>query len=368
MKEEFINDINNNELNMFLAKTKSKIWIDSNEEEVLVDFSWVDKVEECLPYLDTIIRNPKRFLIQEEEVINVEKSKKVTTETVRHLAQHSNFIDDVEEESGEVRPKKVLNITKEDTIDIYENRFIYTLFKTLSAFIDNQIERFGDDGSYYQCDRKVTFEGQTKVKDDRVKINVTLENNRRHEIPIVADDELSMPERIKEIKTVLDGFKTTEFIKSLVSVAPVRSPLRKTNLILKEPNFKKAAELWDYLEQFNIIDPKVSTKTEVISDNKDVEEFYNFGYFLNYDALNLLNSKYPKRSSNLYNVAFIKNLIEDYLDEIGGSEKVFTKMLKDQFKIVLKARKKREKEIKRICANFIQTQNDNLRKCEDLLR
>ena len=71
MKEDYVNNINNNELNMFLAKTKSKIWIDSSEEEVLVDFSWVDKVEECLPYLDTIIRNPKRFLVQEEEVINV---------------------------------------------------------------------------------------------------------------------------------------------------------------------------------------------------------------------------------------------------------------------------------------------------------
>lgn len=367
MKEEYINSINNNELNTFLAKTKSKIWIDSSEEEVLVDFSWVDKIEECLPYLDTIIRNPKRFLVQEEEVINVEKSKKITTETIRHLAQHSNFIEDVEE-SGSVRPNKVLNITKEDTIDIYENRFIYTLFNVLSKFIDSQIERFGDDGSYYKCDRVVNFEGETNIKYDKVKIKLTLENNRRHEIPIVEDEEKSMAERIKAIKLVLDGFKTTEFIKSLVSVAPVRSPLRKTNLILKEPNFKKAAELWDYLEQFNIIEPKVSTKTDIISENKDVENLYNFGYFLNYDALNLLNSKYPKLPSNLYNVAFIRNLIEDYLDEIGGSEKTFTKMLKDQFKMVLKNRKKREKEIKKICYSFVQLQNDNLKKCEDLLK
>jgi len=367
MKEDYVNSINNNELNMFLAKTKSKIWIDSNEEEVLVDFSWVDKVEEALPYLDTIIRNPKRFLVQEEEVINVEKSKKITTETVRHLAQHSNFIEDVEED-GDIMPKKVLNITKEDTIDIYENRFIYTLFKVLSEFIDKQLDRFGDDGSYYQCDRKVNFEGETKVKYDKVKIHLTLENNRRHEIPIVEDEDKSMPNRIKAIKTVLDGFKTTDFIKSLVSVAPVRSPLRKTNLILKEPNFKKAAELWDYLEQFNIIDPKISTKTEIISDNEEVKDLYNFSYFLGYDALNVLNSKYPKIGGNLYNVAFIKNLIEDYLDEIGGSEKVFTKMLKEQFKIVQKNRKKREKELKKICNSFVQEQTDSLRKCEELLK
>ncbi len=367
MKEDYIEQINNDELNMFLNKTKSKIWIDSAEEEVLIDFSWVSKVEECMPYLDRIVRNPKRFLIQEEEIINVEKAKKVTTETIRHLAQNSSLIEDIADD-GMVQPKKVLNITKEDTIDIYENRFIYTLLKNLEKFIDIQIEKYGDEGSYYKANRKINFEGETKLKYDKVKFSMTLEDNKYHPIPILEEDELTMKERLLSIKSLLMGFNTTEFIKSLISVSPVRSPIRKTNLILKEPNFKKAAELWDYLEQFQILEPKISNNTDSIRDNKAIQDIYNFSSFLEFNALSLLDTKYEKKRSNLYNVAFIKNLIEDYLDEVGGSERIFTRLLKEQFKIVLKSRKKREKDIKRLCLKFVQKQNSAFDKCELLLK
>lgn len=367
MKEDYIEQINNNELNMYMNKSKSKIWIDSLEEEVLIDFSWIEKIEECLPYLDKVIRNPKRFLIQEEEIINVEKSKKVTTETIMHLAQNTNLIEDIDSE-GMVQPKKVLNITKEETIDIYENRFIYTLLKNLNNFVDRQIEKFGEEGSYYKCNRKVNFEGVSKLKYDVIRYTISLENSRKHEVPILKENELSIEDRLISIKALLSGFNSTDFIKSLTSVALVKSPIRKTNLILKEPNFKKAAELWDYLESFEIEEPKITNKTEILEDNKDIKELYNFASYIAYDALSLLDTKHEKKKSNLYNSIFIKNLIEDYLDEVGGSERIFTRMLKEQFKIVQKFRRKREKDIKRICGRFIQRENANLEKGELILK
>lgn len=367
MKEDYTGNINDNELKIFLAKTKSKIWIDSKEEEILVDFTWLEKVEECLPYLDKILRSPKRFLVQEEEIIEVEKAKKTTPETIRHLAQNSNLIQDIADD-GMVQPKKVLNITKEDTIDIYENRFIFTLIKNLSKFLDMQIEEFGDEGSYFKCDRKVSFEGETKLRFDNIKVNLTLENQRMHEIPIPEEGQSSRQERIQEVKKIISGFSKTEFIKALVQVAPVRSPIRKTNIILKEPNFKKAAELWDYLEQFQIEQPKITRKNEIITDNESIKDQFDFGYFIDFDSLSMLDTKYSRKKSNLYNVAYIKNLIEDYLDEVGGSERVFTRMLKEQFKLVSKLRRGREKKIKKICYKFIQIQNENFDKCEALLK
>ncbi len=367
MKEEYIENINDSELNIFLAKTKSRIWIDSKEEEIIVDFSWVDKVEECLPYLDKILRNPKRFLIQEEEIIAVEKAKKTTTETVMHLAQNSNLIQNIGDD-GMVQPKRVLNINKEETIDIYENRFIYTLVHNLERFINLQIEKFGDAGSYFKCHRKATFDGETKLRFDNVKFNVTLENQREHEIPIPEEDQLPMRQRLNEVKSIILGLYRTEFFKSLIQVAPVRSPIRKTNIILKEPNFKKAAELWDYLEQFQIEEPKVIKRNEVISDNEIIKDKFDFSGYINFDALSLLDTKYSRKKSNLYNISYIKNLIEDYLDEIGGSERIFTKMLKEQFKLVSKVRKNREKKIKKICSKFIENQKISFEKCELLLK
>ena len=120
---EIFGNVSNEDYKSFSDKINSIINFTRTTENVSRDFSWVPIVEETIPYLDTIIRNPKKFLQQEEDIVIVEKSKKISTETVRHLAQHTNFIQDVDDE-GMVKPSKVLNVEKEDSWDLYENRFI----------------------------------------------------------------------------------------------------------------------------------------------------------------------------------------------------------------------------------------------------
>ena len=56
-------------------------------------------------------RNPRRFIIQEEDVVIVEKIKRISQETIKHLAQHSENINDLDQ-NGEVVPKKLLNVSK----------------------------------------------------------------------------------------------------------------------------------------------------------------------------------------------------------------------------------------------------------------
>ena len=76
--------------------------------------------------IDNIFENPKRFIVSQDEILNIEKSKKVGVETVKHLSKHTNFISEVDEETGDIKPEKLLNELKEETFNTYENRFIYT--------------------------------------------------------------------------------------------------------------------------------------------------------------------------------------------------------------------------------------------------
>ena len=48
-----------------------------------LSFDWLEQIEFSCPYLDIIIRNPKLTLIKEERVVNVEKSKRVTVESIK---------------------------------------------------------------------------------------------------------------------------------------------------------------------------------------------------------------------------------------------------------------------------------------------
>ncbi|MEG2675753.1 MAG: DUF2357 domain-containing protein, partial [Clostridia bacterium] len=66
-------------------------------------------------------------------------ARAISTESVKHLAQHTNLISSVDKD-GMVTPNKILNTTKEESFEIYENRFIYTLIKNLSAFITRRMD------------------------------------------------------------------------------------------------------------------------------------------------------------------------------------------------------------------------------------
>ena len=70
---EIFGNVSNEDYKSFNDKINSIINFTRTTENVSRDFSWVPIVEETIPYLDTIIRNPKKFLQQEEDIVIVEK-------------------------------------------------------------------------------------------------------------------------------------------------------------------------------------------------------------------------------------------------------------------------------------------------------
>lgn len=104
--------------------------------EKVIDMDWVVAFEEALPYIQKAIDEQRRFIKQVENVVRVEKAKRITTDSVKHLAQHTNFIAKVE--GDKVTPNKILNIEREESFDIYENRFLYTLINNALRFVNDK--------------------------------------------------------------------------------------------------------------------------------------------------------------------------------------------------------------------------------------
>ena len=95
---DYLNNLNKEKLDSFVDNTDSSIVVKKNVNKQISDTSWIDMVEDCIPYLDNIIRNPRRFIVQEENIVPIEKTKVVTEESIRHLAQHTQLIQDVKED------------------------------------------------------------------------------------------------------------------------------------------------------------------------------------------------------------------------------------------------------------------------------
>ena len=265
---DYINNLNKDKVSFFTKATSSDILIKKNIDAKVSDTSWIDMVEECIPYLDNIIRNPRRFIAQEENIVPIEKAKVVTEESIRHLAQHTNMIQEVQED-GTVIPIKLLNVYREETVDLYENRFIKSLVDNLYTFVTNKLEE-SDQKSYAKVDSEVTYKGLMKKNGEVVEVNLELKSKKETDVDASKDGH-SLDERIKHIKDIVSAFKGSSFIKNLKESAPVRSPIRKTNVILKEQNFIKALELWEYLEKNNIKPITSYEKKELTSKSNDIK-------------------------------------------------------------------------------------------------
>ena len=85
------------EKEQFTKNVESKLHVQTDVEKAAQDTSWIEMMEETIPHLDSIFRNPNRFIINEEEIVKIERARKITVESIRHLTKHTNFIQEIED-------------------------------------------------------------------------------------------------------------------------------------------------------------------------------------------------------------------------------------------------------------------------------
>ena len=357
---DYINNLNKDKASSFVGATSSDILIKKNIDAKVSDTSWIDMVEECIPYLDNIIRNPRRFIVQEENIVPIEKAKVVTEESIRHLAQHTSMIQEVQED-GTVIPLKLLNVYREETVDLYENRFIKSLVDNLYTFVTNKLEE-SDQKSYAKVDSEVTYKGIMKKKDEVVEVNLQLTSKKETDVDASKDGH-SLDERIEHIRDIVSAFRSSTFIKSLKESSPVRSPIRKTNVILKEQNFIKALELWEYLEKNNIKPVTSIEKRNEVSKSNVVKTLYDLAFFINSDALDT-----SKEESNGYNSAIVSKLVNDFVFSGDITEKEFKKLMEKEFKEANKRKEKATSGIKKCIEAFLDDVDKKKKKMVTIIK
>ncbi len=245
----------NEKAETFIDKINSEMHFQSDYSSNSFDFNWLDELEFACPYIDNIFRNPRVALIKEEDIVNIEKTKKVSVASIKDLSKNTHYIEKINEETDEVQPSRLLIERTEETYNTYENRFIFTLVFNLSRFIMAKEKEF--ENLEIKDEKSLEYAASTETDKERVNIELKITSN---EFPNKDEkDSKSIDERLEEVREKLDiikrflyGWRNSEMYISLerANVALVRSPIRRTNLILKNPNFQAATKVWDFLQSF----------------------------------------------------------------------------------------------------------------------
>lgn len=335
-------DIVNEFDDQFSNQIDSKMNVKIDYEKKCVDFTWLDIFEDSMRYIDNILRNPKRFIINEEEIVKVELSKKITVESVIHLTQHTNYIQDYDPKNGDVRPSKVLNINKEESLDTYENRFIHTLIKQMNMFLDKHIDDILK-GSYCNDNKEIKYNAKAKIDDEEVNLSLKLDSTNNQMLDSGERNGVSVQDRIKKIKTQMSGFMGTELMVTLdkLHVPDVRPPIRKTNVLLKNPNFIKALEVFNYLQNYNKNNYSLEKQKEDYMDTGFAKEQFDESFLLGYLVMNSISEYSAKHTKEQVTAMTVGKIIDAILDNNENITK------KDLDELINKEYKKSKNKIKK---------------------
>ena len=272
------------------------------------NFDWLNEVEFALIYLDNIVRSPRVILVNEEEVVKVERAKKITVASIKNLARNTHFIEKIDDATKDVQPSKILEVRSEESYNTYENRFIFTLIDMLTRFIARQEEALKDIKN--DSSKTLQYAASTTINGERVKIELNI--NSQEETKLDNDKETQeklkeIKERIKKIKQYLTYWNKSEFIKNLIKARAsfVIPPIKKTNLILKNPNFQVATRLWEFLYSYGLNDTDDVKSGVDTSGTNTLKEILDDSFLTQYFVLDSISQSKREQKEKLSKYAVV---------------------------------------------------------------
>ncbi len=251
MQELLQNDFTYNYITASLKDgDKGKDSLTGKTNEKVIDMDWVEAIEEALPYIQKAIDEQRRFIKQIENVVRIELARKTGPDSVKHLSQHTNFIAKVEGDM--VTPNKILVTEQEESFAIYENRVLMTLIRRALHFVDDKYSKMKGVPNDSYNNIKVIRHAELDDKKVDFAFNYINESHESlaDDLDVLDVSELSDFDRIRRIRTTLNEFLNTQLMREIAKEPEVHPPITQTNLLKKNPNFKKAMELWNFLDSY----------------------------------------------------------------------------------------------------------------------
>lgn len=259
---------------LFEMAQASGTTIEQQREELVkvVDEEWISMIEDSLDAINTIIEKPRRFITTEEEVVPVSLAKKISADSVRHLSQNTQFL--APSEDGSVHPTRILNVNTVETYDLYENRFIYHLIQRLLTFVDKRT-----DVIFWSTGNEIRnrFKMHSKIDDayEEIEYNVEMTVKNRQSFAENDADNMDVFMRIDRVRRLVMALRGASFCQIMNGCSAVRSPIQRTNLIMKEPNYRKCYQLWQFMERYDKVGYNIDVQQQALAfDDEYMVQMY----------------------------------------------------------------------------------------------
>ena len=278
-----------------VSRADNQFQFSNRKMEKTVDMNWVDAIEDSLPAFQSIVSNPRNVIKEDELVVNVANAKKAGADVVRHLAQHAELVEKFDERTGDVRPSKLMQKYREDSVGLYENRLVFTAMEMAHQFVkirhDALLSAMSDEfGAKLKVDS--TMETATELVHMDMFLHIK-ETDSAIETDAKNGEVFA---RISKMHRILTMLMHTQFAEQMMKLPRFKGAMTKTNVLKKNPYYRKIVSLLEFMRNYDDIGYTI----KIIEQNPEINETLQQDIYHNI----------------LFNYLILKGYLEDEQDRI----------------------------------------------------
>ncbi len=262
----------------------------------IVDERWLTIVEEGIESIFNIVDKPRRFIKSTEEVVPVALAKKITADSVRHLSQNTQFI--AANAAGEIQPTRILTVATEESYDLYENRFVYHLIQRLFAFVDKRTDVIFWSTGDETCN---VMSMESKVDDayEEISYKVEMTIKNRQSFAENDTDHMELFKRIDRVRRMSRTLRQSSFCEIMNGCARVYSPIQRTNLMMKDPDYRKCYQLWQFIEGYDEVGYTIEEQDSALQFDEEYLLQMYINFITNYTVFKSLLESDPRKMTEI---------------------------------------------------------------------
>lgn len=305
-----------------MSRAENEFQFSNRRMEKIVDVRWVEAIESSINAMQLILASPRNIIREDELIVNIANAKKAGSDVVRHLAQHGQLVEDFNEETGDVRPSRLMQKYREDSEDLYENRLVYTTIEMAHRFVEVRynalFEAMGDE---FGAKLKTSTNLETAV--ELIQFDTFLHIKTKDSALDVDEKNGDILGRIDRLHRLLTVFMNSAYAQQMSRLNRVRGNLVKTNILKKNPNYRKICDLYDFLRKYDDVGYaiKITEQNPQLTEDFVEDIFHNvlFQYvvlkgYLENEEDRLLPAPMKQKKRKL-KPKVIKEIIEELTDD-----------------------------------------------------
>ena len=235
----------------------------------------------------------------------------------------------------------------------------------MQFYINRKKRNITEDSSSSKEFKQFEYNANSKMGKEDIDLSLVINSKIDDRKKSLDESGLSIKERIERLELQISDLTCTTVYQNIdkMHISLVTSPIKKTNVILKNVNFQYAVKLWNYMQEH--IDDSISKKKgkNDYEDNSITKKMMDESFYLDYLVLNTIDKggKIKEKNTKELSEALVDNMLEKVINlDSNISKEDLQKLIESKYQIIKYKIVVNESKIEKIFTKYIDKYLDKI--------